>query len=425
MGKVIINGKMYDSLTGLQIKEESRTDIKMESSIADPVVDISPVQPSSIKSSTPRTRRVSKQERLAAAVAQEFASEQKAKREISPKPTRVEQETGASVAVSAEDSPSWIANYVEGHDPIEIESIHTTPSHNKQHAHNPAGHHGRHQLQRSQTLNRRFVKKPSVTPHVVIARSATTVIDKHPDVHRFAPITIKAAEPIAAPKVASREKSTVHKTSPDTPFVPAVSHATAAKLVASESQPVALAGSNLKDFLIKSQLDQPVDRKARRKAEKSAAKLGTKRRFTRTSLVTAALAIAVLGGYMAYTNMPSLSIRVAASQAGIDSQSPYTPNGYSLDGPVAYSPGQITIKYKSNSGSPGYSITEQNTALDGKQAFDSLSQSNSDYTTDDLDGTTIYYHNDNATWVKDGVLYTLSGNSLLSNDQISRIVKSV
>ena len=405
----------------MQIKEDRQTEAKVESTVSDdvtaPVVDTASVT----KSSAPKVKRVSKQERLAAAVAQEFASEKKNRRDIAIKPAQSKPHAAAPAATATENSPSWIANYVEGHAPIEIESIRTASSQTKRRSNSPVQHHGRHSLQRSQTLNRRFVKKPAVTPHVTVTRPRTAIVEKHPSVHCLPPISIKAADPVRVVKTAPLEKVTAS----DTPFMPAVSHRTAKKLVASEPQAATLTGSNLKDYLIKNQLNQPVDKKARHKAEKSAAKLASKRHFTRTSLVTAALAVAVLGGYMAYTNMPSLSIRVAASQAGIDSQSPYTPNGYSIDGPVAYSPGQMTISYKSNSGSPGYSITEQNTSLDSKEAFDSLSGSNSDYTTNDLDGIVVYYHNDNATWVKGGVLYTLNGNSLLSDDQIANIVKSV
>ncbi|MGE5309518.1 MAG: hypothetical protein ACM3JF_00380, partial [Sphaerimonospora mesophila] len=59
-----------------------------------------------------------------------------------------------------------------------------------------------------------------------------------------------------------------------------------------------------------------------------------------------------------------------------------------------------------------------------QEAFNSL-ESGTSHTTTDLDGITIYHYGDNASWVKNGVLYTLNGNALLSDDQIVKIVQSV
>lgn len=423
MGKVIINGKTYDSLTGLQLMDDShaKPKIEIDSTPVNAAKEITaPVSPA--KAQAPKVKRVSRQERLAAAVAQEFAREDpvshKKKTTRAAKPKAIASEASA---------PGWIANFVEGHDPIEIEPIRldtlNKPDQPKQRKHSPAQHYSRNRAQRSQTLNRHFVKKPvnSMT-HVSVNRRSTPAVAKHPDVHRFALTTVTATA--KSPKINMPTKKNVSPPTLDAPFVPVVSHHAAKKLVAIP-QKTTLSSSELKDFLIKNQLDQPLDKKTRRRAEKSAAKFGTRRHFTRTSLVTAALAVAILGGYMTYISMPSLSIRVAANRAGVDSQIPYTPNGYSLDGPVAYSPGQLTIKYKSNSGGSGYSITEQTTVLDSREAFSSSYENGSSYTTEELNGTTVYYYGNNAAWVKDGVLYTLSGNHLLGNDQVSKIIQSV
>ncbi len=425
MGKVIINGKTYDSLTGLQIRSESQVEspVLVASEIAvEP--EQAPIAAPIAKATSPKAKRVSKQERLAAAVAEEFASDERGQRESARKATKTK------IAADTDEAPAWIANFVEGHEPVEIEPIRRaepieTAQQSKQRDHSPAEHYNRNRVQRSQTLNRRFVKKPAIQAHVAVNRQRATTITKHPNVHRFAPDVVKkAAPPTKTPQVTASATKAPATIIPDIPFTPTVSHHVAKTLVTQAAPAATLSSSELKDFLIQNQLDQPIDQKAQKKAEKSAAKFGTRRRFTRASLVTAALAFAVLGGYMTYINMPSLSVRVAASRAGIDTSSPYTPNGYSLDGPVAYSPGHLTIKYKSNSGSAGYSISEQNTALSSQEAFNSL-ESGTSHTTTDLDGITIYHYGDNASWVKNGVLYTLNGNALLSDDQIVKIVQSV
>ena len=47
------------------------------------------------------------------------------------------------------------------------------------------------------------------------------------------------------------------------------------------------------------------------------------------------------------------------------------------------------------------------------------------YTTESINGLTIYTYGPNAAWVNDGILYTVSGDARLSTDQIERIAISM
>jgi hypothetical protein len=133
-----------------------------------------------------------------------------------------------------------------------------------------------------------------------------------------------------------------------------------------------------------------------------------------------------LGGYFTYINMPAISVRVAANRAGVDTHAPYSPNGYSIDGSVAYAPGQITIKYRSNTGAAGYSITGQTSEWNSRNVLDNVvAPENEDYETLNAGRVTVYRYGDRAAWVSNGVLYTLNGNDLLSSEQIERIALSV
>jgi hypothetical protein len=51
--------------------------------------------------------------------------------------------------------------------------------------------------------------------------------------------------------------------------------------------------------------------------------------------------------------------------------------------------------------------------------------SGSSYQTLDIDGTTVYRYGNNATWISGGILYTINGSVNLSNEQVTKIVRSV
>jgi hypothetical protein len=48
-----------------------------------------------------------------------------------------------------------------------------------------------------------------------------------------------------------------------------------------------------------------------------------------------------------------------------------------------------------------------------------------DYTTTRSNGITIYTYDNNAAWVNNGILYTVSGDAPLSPEQIQRIASSM
>jgi hypothetical protein len=184
----------------------------------------------------------------------------------------------------------------------------------------------------------------------------------------FARPTVKSAAPVA---MANEDRITVRHTTPAKPsrnhieqrlinhdiaFAPAlaVPKAHATRVETSHS------GSALKEALIREQLldTQPTGpqlskRQQRKRQEKAAKQLRKRRRFTPATILSFGLAVAVLAGYLTYANLPSISVRIAASKAGVDAKAPFMPNGYSINGPVAYSPGIVTINYRANGGGNG------------------------------------------------------------------------
>ena len=148
----------------------------------------------------------------------------------------------------------------------------------------------------------------------------------------------------------------------------------------------------------------------------------------RLSMASAALAILLLGGYFTYLNMPALSTRVAASQAGVNATYPsYHPSGYSLSGPVAYEQGNVSMKFAANTGPQSFTLSQTSSDWDSSAVLDNyiLPAAGENYATTRTGGLTIYTYADNAAWVNNGVLYTIKANTTLSNDQIQRIATSL
>lgn len=267
--------------------------------------------------------------------------------------------------------------------------------------------------QKSQTLNRRIVKK-ATAPSQKIAEQPRLQIQKSPNITKFAPHPV-GVKPIAR-KMDS--KPTVH---------PVAAKAHQQQAAIKQQQHVASAGTPKPSHVIKQEAVEKAIAEApdRRTAEKQQPKKKRSRFF---SLASAGLALLLLGGYFTYLNMPSLSVRVAAASAGVDASYPtYHPDGYSLNGPVGFSDGEVSIKFAANAGSHNFTITQSKSSWDSSAVFENYvkEKAGENYITYSERGLTIYTFGGNAAWVSDGILYTIQGDAPLSGDQIRRIATSL
>ena len=145
-------------------------------------------------------------------------------------------------------------------------------------------------------------------------------------------------------------------------------------------------------------------------------------------IATASLSVLLLSGYVAYLNAPNISLRVAANRAGIEAELPdYTPSGFGLSGPVEYSQGQVVLNFATKSDQRNFQIKQEASPWDSESLRENaVANETSDYQTVERRGLTIYIFNEsNATWVNQGIRYTLTGNSQLSDDQITNIATSL
>jgi hypothetical protein len=275
----------------------------------------------------------------------------------------------------------------------------------------PKAHHSQsvHSVtQKSQTLNRRVVQKTAKSP-----QQERPIIQKSPAITKFAP----------HPTGAKTQARTMSDIGP-------VRHPIETKVqqqmqqgTTNVAKPAPRPAQIIKQEAITEALaNAPSHRTNHAKSEH------VKKRPRTLSIASVSLALLLLGGYFTYLNMPSLSVRVAAAQAGVDASYPeYRPDGYSLHGPIAYSQGEVTMKFAANAGPQNFTVNQAKSNWDSSAVLDNYvkDKAGDNYITYNERGLTIYTFDGNAAWVNGGILYTINGNAPLSSDQIRRIATSM
>ncbi|HVX58756.1 MAG TPA: DUF4367 domain-containing protein [Candidatus Saccharimonadales bacterium] len=155
-------------------------------------------------------------------------------------------------------------------------------------------------------------------------------------------------------------------------------------------------------------------------------------RFSRLPkwLTIAILLIVLLlaASLIAWRDVPQVAIKVAGQQAHVNAGLPgYAPSGFSVAGHISHSSGAVTVQYKDSSSGYSYDITQRSSSWDSSSMAANVLSPNSQVQTSQVQGTTVYIYGkqNDATWVNNGVWYTLKNNASLSSDQILRIVQSL
>ena len=292
-----------------------------------------------------------------------------------------------------------------------------------------ANHHKKTNPQRSQTLRRDAVKKPQ-GKYESTAKSRTTQrsrVTRSPKIQKFAPHPSPVSNNRSMQDISRPRPAKVNL--PPSQVVRDTHQRIQAKRQTTPTKPVAMSSRELKESLISQSLEKAMTEKQTKTNSKT--KTPRKSLFKkplRTSTVMAsALAVVVLGGYLAYTNMPGLSTKIAASQAGIQASYPgYKPDGYRFKGPVSYGDGELSISFASNSSPRSFTINQKKSTWDSGTVLDSYVLGQSDeYIANTSQGITVYTYSNGAAWVNGGILYTLEGDATLSTEQILRIANSL
>jgi hypothetical protein len=297
---------------------------------------------------------------------------------------------------------------------MRMNNVPTSTQHNTPQS--PHSHSLHTKAARTQTLRRSHIQSP-LKAHAHTSAIAPKKHTKSPMVHKFSPSQVAQKQPTRIISDMAPVKHPVH-------VAAQVKHAAkkqhAHQSVAQkhlEPKPAA----HVKETAITKAMHNS-------KPHKQVKQSFAKRHPKLVSAGTASLAVVLLAGYMTYINLPNLSVKVAAIQAGVDASYPsYQPSGYSLNGPVAYSNGEVSMKFAANVGPQDFTVSQTKSSWDSSALLDNLVQPSSDgnYATFNDSGLTIYIYDTNAAWVNGGILYTIEGNAPLSNDQIRRIATSM
>ncbi len=141
------------------------------------------------------------------------------------------------------------------------------------------------------------------------------------------------------------------------------------------------------------------------------------------------IALLVIIGYLTYLNFPTISVRIASAQAGINASYPeYKPSGYKINGPVSYTDGVVIINFHSTLDGSKFVIKQSKSSWDSSAVKIAADKESKNETSESKDGgLTIYAYNNNmnAIWVNGGVLYTISGDAKLTGEQIRNIATSL
>ena len=306
--------------------------------------------------------------------------------------------------------------------------------------------HGAHnvhtQLQKSTTLNRRYVHHGTSTvskPHKVYVPQRQRVAAPSANVMHRTPATQHPTATTPSQREITRfaKHAPHHAAAPITDIGP-TRHATVqraqARVEATKQVPqrVVKPSQIIKQEAISQAMAEATPKHEKAKQHHHHAKAHAKAHRSKVarfmSIASASVAVLLLGAYFTYLNMPALSTRVAAAQAGIGAGYPgYTPSGYSLNGPVAYQQGSVTMKFAANAGPQNYSLAQTHSDWDSSALLEDYvsPQAGSNYITTTTGGLTIYSYNTTSVWVNNGILYTINGNSTLSDEQIQRIASSL
>lgn len=471
MGIVIINGKRYDSVTGLMLSDR-RDELELASSETDRL------------NRTNRTNRADRASRAEPKVDDTPPVWVGSYIDGSNEDSQVEGDAGETIAVrqvkaqlsptkvpesdSTEQASDRLADYVELFTPADDEDADSRAEQVEKAeqvvaAVSPAVVHSplrlksaRRIIQASRTLNRRFVRKPlretgeyaeSIAVRHIKQVKASAIIESARSVNDIPDETIDEViattesdfTPVLTKSQATSLKALAKKSSRSSQPAPSTTAPRDTQVEDATDDQSALNLSKLAptdyDDLMDDRIDQltkilqasnDLDQQDRTATKR---RLGQpkKHRFRFSTIMATAGAMAIIVGLGVYISLPTISVKLAAGRAGINAKNPYALSGYSLDNNIAAQPGKVTISYKSASGNGGYSVTQESdkSTTDYALRLNVSRQNGGSYQEMDVNGKTVLLYGNKATWLAGDMRYTIDGSDLMDSNQLRSIVKSL
>lgn len=473
MGIVIINGKRYDSVTGLMLSDR-RDELELASSETNRLDQIN------------RTNRADRVSQVKPKVDDTPPVWVGSYIDGSNEDSQVESDTGETIAVrqvktqpdaakasesdSAEQASDRLADYVELFTPTDdddtdsrAEQVEMEKAEQVAAAVSPAVVHSplrlksaRRVIHASRTLNRRFVRKPlretgeyaeSIAVRHIKQVKASAIIESARSVNDIPDETIDEViattesdfTPVLTKSQATSLKALTKKSNHSSQPAPSTTTSQDTKGESVTDDQSALNLSKLAptdyDDLMDDRIDQltkilqasnELDQQDRTATKR---RLGQpkKHRFRFSTIMATAGAMAIIVGLGVYISLPTISVKLAAGRAGINAKNPYALSGYSLDNNIAAQPGKVTISYKSASGNGGYSVTQESdkSTTDYALRLNVSRQNGGSYQEMDVNGKTVLLYGNKATWLAGDMRYTIDGSDLMDSNQLRSIVKSL
>ncbi len=470
MGIVIINGKRYDSVTGLMLSDR-RDELELASSETD------------------RLNRTNRADRV---------SQVKPKADDTPpvwvgsyidgsnEDSQVESDAGEAIAVrqvkaqpdaakapeldSAEQASDRLADYVELFTPTDdddtdsrAEQVEMEKAEQVAAAVSPAVVHSplrlksaRRVIHASRTLNRRFVRKPlretgeyaeSIAVRHIKQVKASAIIESARSVNDIPDETIDEViattesdfTPVLTKSQATNLKALAKKSNHGNQPTSSTTTSKDTQVEDATDDQSALNLSKLAPTDYDDLMDDRIDQLTKilqasneldqqdRTATKRRLSQPKKHRFRFSTIMATAGAMAIIVGLGVYISLPTISVKLAAGRAGINAKNPYALSGYSLDNNIAAQPGKVTISYKSASGNGGYSVTQESdkSTTDYALRLNVSRQNGGSYQEMDVNGKTVLLYGNKATWLAGDMRYTIDGSDLMDSNQLRSIVKSL
>ncbi len=329
---------------------------------------------------------------------------------------------------------------------------------------NSASSVNKRRLQKSTTLNRRFVKKPTPVPRISASAAAASralkaqnkkkILITKTDSVKLTPVKAEKDEKVVQPtakKVSDNQTArerlssrsaisnvslkNMPKIAPaveEEPIAPVREHkvAKAAKARMTARRAPAkqnLTAQELKDRAIRRAMQKVAMMDSEEEETKARKQHFWKKKHFALGASLAAIALVLLG-YLVSVNMPDISVRVAAMQTGIEKVYPgYVPASYRLDGLVKEENGRITMAFK-NDQNQKFTIIEEKSSWDSAAVLSSyvIKTWGQNYSVTKGQGLTIYISGSNAAWVNGGVFYSIiSDGDVLSSADLHDIAVSL
>jgi hypothetical protein len=280
--------------------------------------------------------------------------------------------------------------------------------------------------QKSATLNRKFVKKPTApTPKVVAHKSTAKVLtraEKEKEAYErrlelAAKLNRESFSKIREGKKVEQPKGYV-----------------GVKL-AKKPEPKVLTARELKERAIKralAQMEKGDVEQATVVAVEEITTINRKRRFWQSKKFVVAVSMAVasvlLLGYFVHLNLPDISIRIAAAQSGVDASYPsHIPVGFRLSEVSSDKNGKIEMNFHRDNQT--FTLIQEKSSWDSQALYQNYVVKNfgDNPVLMKEQGLTIYSHNSDAAWVSGGILYKIvsSSDNLLDRRMILDIALSL